>query len=133
MGWFPLGLNTYSIRAMHWHDLPLLEYAAGLKLDAVYLQDSVDPRNDDPAHWRELKVAAARLGLELQGGDAGALPRTPDGMDATFAPPRRHPARGGDRIEAGALSRGGGPRQHAAGTDGADHGDHDPGVAQRPH
>jgi sugar phosphate isomerase/epimerase len=84
MGWFPLGLNTYSIRALCWHDLPLLEYAARLKLDAVYLQDSIDPGNSDPAHWTELKVAAARLGLELQGGDAGALPRTPDGMDATL-------------------------------------------------
>jgi len=84
MGWFPLGFNTYSIRALRWHDLPLLDYAAGLKLDAVYLQDSIDPGNSDPAHWTELKVAAARLGLELQGGDAGALPRTPDGMDATL-------------------------------------------------
>ena len=27
---------------------------------------------------------AARLGLELNGGDAGALPRNPDGMDATL-------------------------------------------------
>ena len=75
---FPLGYNTYSVRAMRWHDLPLLEYAAKLKLDAVYLQDSLDPANNDPAHWKELKEAAARFGLELQGGDAGSLPRTPD-------------------------------------------------------
>jgi len=89
MGTFPLGLNTYSIRAMRWNDVPLLEYAASLKLDAVYLQDSIDPRNDDPAHWKELKDTAARLGLELEGGDAGALPRSPDGMDATMARLRR--------------------------------------------
>src|SRR5579872_1721609 len=82
---FPLGFNTYSVRAMRWHDLQLLEYAAGLKLDAVYLQDSLDPRNNDPAHWKELKEAAARLGLELHGGDAGSLPRTADGMEATLA------------------------------------------------
>ena len=80
---FPLGYNTYSVRALRWHDLQLLEYAASLKLDAVYLQDSIDPGNNDPNHWKELKAAAARLGLELHGGDAGALPRTPDGMDAT--------------------------------------------------
>jgi sugar phosphate isomerase/epimerase len=48
------------------------------------LQDSIDPANNDPAHWKELKDTAARLGLELHGGDAGALPRTPDGMDATM-------------------------------------------------
>jgi sugar phosphate isomerase/epimerase len=80
----PLGFNTYSVRAMRWNDLELLEYAASLKLDAVYLQDSVDPANNDPAHWKILKETAARLRLELHGGDAGALPRTPDGMDATM-------------------------------------------------
>jgi 3-oxoisoapionate decarboxylase len=80
----PLGFNTYSVRAMRWHDLELLEYAASLKLDAVYLQDSVDPANNDPAHWKILKETAARLRLELHGGDAGALPRAPDGMDATI-------------------------------------------------
>jgi sugar phosphate isomerase/epimerase len=69
---------------MRWHDVKLLEYGASLKLDAVYLQDSLDPANNDPAHWKELKETAARLGLELHGGDAGALPRTADGMDATF-------------------------------------------------
>src|ERR1700727_3632650 len=81
---FPLGFNTYSIRAMRWPDLKLLEYGASLKLDAVFLQDSIDPLNNDPAHWKELKETAARLGLELNGGDAGALPRTPDGMNATL-------------------------------------------------
>ena len=40
---FRLGLNTYSIRALRWHDLQLLEYAASLKLDAIFLQDSIDP------------------------------------------------------------------------------------------
>ena len=80
----PLGYNTYSVRAMRWNDVQLLEYAASLKLDAVYLQDSVDPARDDPAHWKLLKETAARLGLELHGGDAGALPRTADGMDATL-------------------------------------------------
>jgi 3-oxoisoapionate decarboxylase len=81
---FPLGFNTYSVRAMRWQDLKLLEYGASLKLDAVYLQDSIDPLNNDPAHWKALKERAARLGLELHGGDAGALPRTPDGMNATM-------------------------------------------------
>ncbi len=84
MDHFPLGFNTYSVRAMRWQDLKLLEYGASLKLDAVYLQDSIDPLNNDPAHWKALKETAARLALELNGGDAGALPRTPDGMNATM-------------------------------------------------
>ena len=90
MSRFPLGMNTYSVRGMRWNDLQLLEYAASLKLDAIYLQDSIDPANDDPAHWKELKEASVRLGLELEGSDAGALPRTPgEGMDPTFARMRR--------------------------------------------
>ena len=89
----PFGYNTYSVRAMRWHDLQLLEYAASLKLDAVYLQDSIDPANDDPAHWKELKDAAARLGLDLHGGDAGALPRTAGRHACDYAADaRRHSA-----------------------------------------
>jgi sugar phosphate isomerase/epimerase len=80
---FPLGYNTYSLRAFRWDDLRLVNFAAEQKLDAIYLQDSLDPRKDDPAHWQEVKDAAARGGLVLHGGDAGALPRTPDGMPAT--------------------------------------------------
>jgi sugar phosphate isomerase/epimerase len=82
---FPLGYNTYSLRAFRWHDLQLLEYATAQKLDAVYLQDSVDPGNNDPAHWKELKETASQLGLELHGGDAGAMPRTTDGIESSLA------------------------------------------------
>ena len=98
---FPLGFNTYSIRALRWHDLQLLEYAAAQKLDAMFLQDSIDPANNDPAHWKALKDTAARLGIELLGGDAGALPRTGDGMDATLARLRqgiRHSAGIGSKL-----------------------------------
>jgi 3-oxoisoapionate decarboxylase len=78
---FRLGLNTYSIRALRWNDLPLLEYAASLKLDAVFLQDSIDPGTNDPAHWKAVKETAARLGLFLETGGGGVLPATPDAFD----------------------------------------------------
>src|SRR5215467_879564 len=78
---FRLGLNTYSLRALRWHDLPLLEYAASLKLDAVFLQDSLDPRTNDPAHWKEVKDAAAGLGLHLETGGGAVLPATADAFD----------------------------------------------------
>lgn len=80
----PLGYNTYSIRAMRWNDLRLLDYASEHKLDAIFLQDSIDPANNDPAHWSALKQAAARLNLQLYGADAGALPHSPDAMPATL-------------------------------------------------
>src|SRR5947208_2006979 len=98
---FPLGYNTYCLRAFRWHDVPLLEYAASQKLDGIFLQDSVDPANNDPAHWKLLKETAERLGLQLNGGDAGALPRTPGGMDATLARLRegiRHAAAIGSKV-----------------------------------
>src|SRR5665647_2366185 len=57
---FPLGYNTYSIRALRWNDLQLIEYASSLKLDAIFLQDSIDPGTNDPAHWKAVKDAAAR-------------------------------------------------------------------------
>ncbi|MBS1857019.1 MAG: TIM barrel protein [Acidobacteria bacterium] len=78
---FRLGLNTYSIRALRWHDLQLLEYAASLKLDAIFLQDSIDPGTNDPAHWKEVKDAAARLGLLLGTGGGAVLPATPEAFD----------------------------------------------------
>ena len=78
---FRLGLNTYSLRALRMNDLPLLEYAASLKLDAVFLQDSLDPRTADPAHWKEVKDAAARLGLHLETGGGAVLPATADAFD----------------------------------------------------
>jgi 3-oxoisoapionate decarboxylase len=72
---YPLGFNTYCLRAFRWPDLKLLEYAASLKLDAVFLQDSLDPGTDDPAHWREVRDAAKRLNLHLETGTGASLPR----------------------------------------------------------
>ena len=72
---YPLGFNTYCLRAFRWPDLKLLDYAASLKLDAVFLQDSLDPAAQDPAHWREVRDAAQRLGLHLETGGGASLPR----------------------------------------------------------
>ena len=80
---FPLGLNTYCLRFLRWNDEQLLDYTAGLKLDAVFLQDSIDPGANDPAHWRAVKEQAARLGLHLETGTGDSLPRTPDRFDAS--------------------------------------------------
>jgi 3-oxoisoapionate decarboxylase len=72
---YPLGLNTYCLRAFRWSDLKLLDYAASLKLDSIFLQDSLDPRVNDPTHWAEVKAAAQRLGLRLETGTGASLPR----------------------------------------------------------
>lgn len=74
----PMGLNTYCLRAFKWNDAQLLDYAASQKMDAVFLQDSLDPRAQDPAHWVEVREQAARLGLHLETGVGGVLPKNAD-------------------------------------------------------
>ena len=73
---FPLGYNTYSIRALRWNDLQLIEYAGSLKLDAIFLQDSIDPGINDPAHWKAVKDAAARPASGWAPAAAPCCPRT---------------------------------------------------------
>lgn len=79
----PLGINTYCLRALRWDDRKLLEYTAGLKMDAIFLQDSLDPKAQDPAHWNEVKRIAADLGLHLETGGGGVFPKTPDAFNAS--------------------------------------------------
>ena len=86
----PLGINTYCLRALNWDDRRLLDYAAGLKMDAVFLQDSRDPKAMDPAHWAEVKRWAAELGLHLETGAGGIFPKAPEAFDAAVENLRLH-------------------------------------------
>ncbi len=87
---FPMGINTYCVRAMRWDDARLLDYAAGLKMDAIFLQDSVDPLAMDPKHWPEVKDKAARFGLHLETGGGSIFPKTPDAFEPTVATLRKN-------------------------------------------
>jgi sugar phosphate isomerase/epimerase len=71
-----LGINTYCVRSLNLHDAALLEYAASLHCDAIFLQDSRDPNAQNPAHWREVRELAKRHGLHLETGGGGVLPRS---------------------------------------------------------
>jgi len=88
--YFPLGLNTYCLRALKWNDAQLLDYTASLKLDAVFLQDSLDPRAQDPSHWKEVREQAQRLNLHLETGGGGILPKTPADFDQSVATLRKN-------------------------------------------
>jgi sugar phosphate isomerase/epimerase len=79
----PLGINTYCLRALRWHDRRLLEYTAGLKMDAIFLQDSLDPKAQDPSHWGEVRKIAADLGLHLETGGGGVFPKAPEAFQAS--------------------------------------------------
>jgi sugar phosphate isomerase/epimerase len=86
----PLGYNTYCLRALRWDDAQLLEFAAAQRLDAIFLQDSLDPRAMEPAHWKEVREMAARLGLHLETGGGGILPKRAGDLDQSIATLRRH-------------------------------------------
>ena len=78
-----LGLNTYCLRALKWRDKELLDYAAGLKLDGVFLQDSLDPEINDLAHWREVGAYARQLGLHIETGIGAVLPKDSASFEAS--------------------------------------------------
>ncbi len=70
-----LGLNTYCLRAMRWRDKELLDYAAGLKLEGVFLQDSTDPDTGSLAHWKDVGEYAKKLSLHIETGVGAVLPK----------------------------------------------------------
>jgi sugar phosphate isomerase/epimerase len=79
----PIGLNTYCLRALRWNDRQLLDYAAAQKMDVLFLQDSLDPRAKDPAHWAEVKRWSEELGLTLETGGGGVFPMKPELFQAS--------------------------------------------------
>lgn len=68
---------------MKWNDAQLIDYTAGLKLDAIFLQDSLDPDAMVPSHWPKVKDYAASKGLHLETGTGAVLPRSPADFDAS--------------------------------------------------
>ncbi len=79
----PIGLNTYCLRSLRWNDRQLLDYAAVQKMDVIFLQDSLDPRTKDPAHWAEVKRWSEELGLKLETGGGGVFPKSPELFQAS--------------------------------------------------
>ncbi len=89
-GPIPMGLNTYCLRALRWNDAQLLDYCAQQKLDAIFLQDSLDARRDDPAHWKWVRERAKELGLHLETGGSSLLGRDEAELEAKMKAFRRN-------------------------------------------
>ena len=88
-----IGYNTYCLRGLKMTDRQHFEQAAAWNLDALFLQDSLDPRAQDPAHWVEVKQWASEFNLHLQTGGSGFLPKTPQQWDSNLAQVRNNIAR----------------------------------------
>ena len=82
---WPLGINTYCLRFQRWNDRQLLEYCVAQKLDAIFLQDSLDPDVMEPKHWAEVRAWSKDAGLHFETGGGAILPKTPDAANEIIA------------------------------------------------
>src|SRR5207245_8995753 len=92
---WPLGINTYCLRFQCWNDRRLIDYCVAQKLDAVFLQDSLDPAVMDPKHWAEVRAWSKDLGLHLATGGGAILATTADArarVDALLRKTTERPA-----------------------------------------
>jgi len=87
---WPLGINTYCLRFQRWNDRRLMDYCAAKKLDAIFLQDSLDPAVMDPKHWAEVRTWSKDLGLHLETGGGAILPKTADEYPRVIATLRKN-------------------------------------------
>ncbi|MGH9660773.1 MAG: sugar phosphate isomerase/epimerase family protein [Bryobacteraceae bacterium] len=63
-----LGFDSYSIRSLGWKALKLIDYAAGLKLDAIQISSLGDYESLEPAHLARVRDHAAARGIALDAG-----------------------------------------------------------------
>jgi 3-oxoisoapionate decarboxylase len=85
-----LGINTYCLRFWRWNDRQLFDYCTKEKLDAIFLQDSIDPGTMDPAHWADVRAWARDANMHLETGGGSILPKTLEGIPRSVATLRRN-------------------------------------------
>jgi len=76
----PLGLNTYCLRFLQLNDRQLIDYCVERKLDAIFLQDSLDPGVMEPKHWAEVRAWTKEAGLRIETGGGAILPKSADAL-----------------------------------------------------
>lgn len=69
-----LGFDNFAIRAYGWKARQLLEYAASLKLDSLFISDLDAFESHQATHLREIRDRARDLGLELYLGTWSICP-----------------------------------------------------------
>jgi len=60
-----LGLDNFAVRALNWKAHALLDYAASLKLDSLFITDLNAFESHEPAHLQEVKAKADNLGITI--------------------------------------------------------------------
>src|ERR1700732_1860791 len=87
---WPLGINTYCLRFQRLNDRQLVDYCVKQKLDAIFLQDSLDPAVMDPKHWAEVRAWTKDAGLHIETGGGAILPQTKDALPKVVATLRKN-------------------------------------------
>jgi len=88
-----LGFDTYSLRAFGWKDIRLLDFAASQKVDTIQISSSDDYTSLDPAHLRDVKAHADRLGIQIDAG-IGCICPIARGWKGAAGPPEKQIAEG---------------------------------------
>lgn len=81
-----LGIDAYSLRAFHWKDIQLIDYAASLGVDAMQL-DLGDLSSREPAHLEAVREHAAAAGIQLDAATGCICP-----VSSAFQPKTKDPA-----------------------------------------
>jgi len=69
-----LGLDNFAVRAFNWKAPQLIDYAASLKLDTLFISDLDAYDSLDDGHLREIKHKADAAHLELYAGSWSICP-----------------------------------------------------------
>jgi sugar phosphate isomerase/epimerase len=85
-----LGINTYCLRFQRWNDRQLIDYCVKEKLDAIFLQDSLDPAVMEPKHWADVRAWVKDANLHIETGGSAMLPKTEDAYAQKIAELRRN-------------------------------------------
>ncbi len=87
---WPLGLNTYCLRFQRWNDRQLIDYCNKQQLEAIFLQDSLDPGLMDPKHWAEVQTWCKESNLHIETGGGAILPKDKESRAKTVAALRKN-------------------------------------------
>ncbi len=69
-----LGLDNFAVRAMKWKAPQLIEYAASLKTDSLFITDLGPFENFDDKYLKEIRARAEDQGLQIQLGSWSICP-----------------------------------------------------------
>ena len=69
-----LGLDNFSVRAMGWKAPQLIEYAASLKTDSLFITDLDAFENHTDAYLKDVRAQASERGLQIQLGTWSICP-----------------------------------------------------------